>query len=112
MDVKKWFEEGTGLKIRELRYLAPPSLPYNIFIDTQITRGADYINNLIEHNITFEHYSDHLNDEDEKKISNFLNSEAKKFEKNSDWLNEEKMYITTFELDPFLEKVRKEKKNG
>lgn len=112
MDVKKWFENGTGLKIKELRYLAPPALPYNLFVDDKITRGADLRNDLVEHNITFEHYSEKLKDIDEQKIDDFLNKEHKKYEKNSEWLNEEKMFITTFELEPFLEKVRKENENG
>ena len=112
MDVKKWFEDGTGLKIKELRYLSPPTLPFNNFIDDKIVRGSDLRNDLIEHNITFEHYSEKLGDEDEQKIDVFLNKEHKKYEKSSEWLNEEKMFITIFELDPFLEKVRKENENG
>lgn len=41
MDIKKWFENGTGLSIKENRYLKMPQLPYNIFIDDTYTRGAD-----------------------------------------------------------------------
>ena len=108
MDVKQWFENGTGLKIKELRYLTPPKLPFNIFIDDKVIRGSDLRNDLIEHNITIEHYSEKLGEEDEKKIDDFLNTENKKYEKNSDWLNEEKMFVTIFELNPFLEKTKGE----
>ena len=30
MDIEKWFKEGTGFDIQELRYLSPPGIPYNI----------------------------------------------------------------------------------
>lgn len=107
MDIQEWFEKGTNLKIKEIRYLSPPSIPYNIFIDDLEIKGADDFNNIIEHNVTFEHYSNILHDKDEEKIINFLDKEKKKYEKSSDWLNNEKLFVTIFELDPFLEKRRK-----
>lgn len=113
MDIKKWFEDGTGLKIKELRYLAPTSLPFNIFVDDEVYTGSDLRNNLVEHNIVIEHYSENVNDEDEKLIEDFLNKEQKKFDKEREWLNDEKMFITVYTLHPFLEKIRKEsEENG
>lgn len=106
MDIKKWFEEGTKMKIKELRYLTPPSLPYNLFIDDKLYQGADLKNNLIEHNLVIEHYSEDIDDENEKIIEDFLNAELKKYEKNREWLNEEKMFVTVYELEPFIEKQR------
>lgn len=108
MDIKTWFESGTGMKIKELRYLKMPSLPYNIFIDDKVYRGADLKNNIIEHNIVIEHYSDTIDLVGEETIENFLNSENKRFEKSREWLQEEKLFVTVYEIDTFLEKVRKE----
>lgn len=108
MDIKKWFEDGTKLSIKENHLRKIISLPFNIFIDDKYYRGADFNNNIIEHNVTIEHYSETINTEDEIIIENFLNKEAIHFEKNRDWLQDEEMWVTLYELDAFLEKVRKE----
>lgn len=108
MDIKEWFETGTGMKIKELRYLKMPPLPYNIFIDDKVYRGADLKNNIIEHNIFIEHYSDAIDEANESIIENFLNNENRHFTKNREWLQEEELFVTVYELDTFLEKVRKE----
>lgn len=108
MDIKEWFETGTGMKIKELRYLKMPPLPYNIFIDDEVYRGADLKNNIIEHNIVFEHYSETIDESNEKIIENFLDNENIHFTKNREWLQEEQLFVTVYELDTFLEKVRKE----
>lgn len=108
MDIKEWFEKGTGMKIKELRYLKMPPLPYNIFIDSTAYRGADLRNNIIEHNVVIEHYSETIDEENEKIIENFLNDEQKQFERDREWLQEEAMFVTVYTLDTFLEKVRKE----
>lgn len=107
MDIKTWFEDGTKMKIKELRYLKMPPLPYNIFIDDTVYRGADLKNNIIEHNVFIEHYSETIDNENEKIIEDFLYSENRHFTKNREWLQEEKLFVTVYELDTFLEKIRK-----
>lgn len=107
MDIKEWFETGTGLKIKELRYLKTPDPPYNIFIDDETYRGADKRNNIIEHNITIEHYHESIDKSNETIIEKFLNDEEIHFNKNREWLQEENMFVTLYELDTFLEKIRK-----
>lgn len=108
MDIKQWFEEGTGMKIKELRYLKTPPLPYNIFIDEQVHRGADLRNNIIEHNVYIEHYSETIDETNEKIIEDFLNNEQKQFDKDREWLQEEGLFMTVYTLETFLEKIRKE----
>lgn len=108
MNVKKWFENGTGLKIKELRYLSPPQIPYNIFVDDQSVKGADLYNNIVEHNIVIEHYSEILDDAEIKIISNFLDNEKMKFEKSAEWLSSEKLFVTIFSLETFFEKIGKD----
>jgi hypothetical protein len=106
MDIKKWFEDGTKLAIKENRTRKITELPYNVFIDDKYYRGADLKNNIIEHDVTIEHYSETINTEDETKIENFLNKESIHFEKNREWLQDEEMWVTLYELNTFLEKVR------
>lgn len=113
MDVKTWFEKGTGLKIKELRYRSKPQLPFNIFIDDKIYRGSDNSTNIIEHNITIEHYSEDIDTNGENTIENFLNKEKAKlhyenYEKSHEWLETESMWITIYEIGTFLEKIREE----
>lgn len=108
MNVKEWLEKGTNLTWKELRYIKSPPLPYEIFIDELVYRGADELNNIIEHNISLEHYSENIDSTNEKIIEDFLDEEELHFEKNREWLNEEELYVTVYSLETFLEKVRKE----
>lgn len=107
MDVKEMLEKGTGLTWKELRYLKTPLFPYFIFIDDTYIRGADKYNNIKEHNLTLEYYNDVIDETYDKKIENFLNSEDYQYNKNREWLSEEKLYVTIYELDTFLEKIVK-----
>ena len=108
MDIKKWFEDGTKLTIKENRNRKITTLPFNIFIDDKYYRGADSNNNIIEHNVTIEHYSETINTEDETIIETFLNKESIHFEKNREWLQDEEMWVTLYELDKKKKKIRKE----
>ena len=102
MDIKSWFENGTNLKIKELHYLSKPSIPYNIYIDEISIRGADNLNNVIEHDITIEHYFD--NKSDEKIIEKFLDDEKIHYEKNKDWLQDEALWVSVYNLETIIEK--------
>ena len=111
MDVKSWFENGTGFKIKELRYLKPPKLPYFLYINKKNFRGADLLNNILENNITIERYSETNNDSDLKeieKIKKFLERNYYTYETETEWLDAENMYGTFCILDPIVEKIRKE----
>ena len=107
MDVKKWFENETGFKIKELRYLKPPKLPYFLFENQKKYRGADLLNNIVENNITIERYSETNSEEDLKdiqKVNNFLKKHYYDYEIQTEWLNDEKIYATFWVLDPIVEK--------
>ena len=108
MDIKKWLEDGTKFKWKELRYLKTPALPYYIFIDDTTYRGADKLNNIIEHDITLEMYSETIDATGEETIEMFLDSEEISYEKSREWLQTEEMYVTVYSLENLLEKVRKE----
>lgn len=107
MNIKDMLEKGTGLTWKELRYLKTPGFPYFIFIDDTYIRGADKWNNIIEHNLTLEYYNEVIDESYEKKIQDFLNNEDFEYKKNREWLSEEKMYMTVYEIETFLEKVVK-----
>ncbi len=84
-DIEEWFENGTGLKIRELRYLKTPPLPFNIFMDDIEYKGADLKNNIIKHNCVIEHYSEKIDTPEEKqqehKIEELIENKNWKYSK-------------------------------
>ena len=100
-------DNGTGLFWKEIRYLKAPSLPWFIFIDNTSTRGADALNNIVEHDLTLEYYYEKEDLQTEKAIEDFLNSEDYQYEKNTDWLEDEQLFVTVYEINTFLEKIRK-----
>ena len=108
MDINKMLNDGTGLEWKELRYLKTPPFPYFIYIDDTYIRGADKYNNIKEHNLTLEYYNDKEDSSYEKEIESFLNSEDYNYEKQKEWLSEEKMWMTIYEIDTFIEKVKRE----
>lgn len=107
MDIKKMLEDGTDLTWKELRYLKTPALPWFIFIDNTTVRGADALNNIIEHDLTLEYYYEKEDLQTEKKIEDFLNSEDYQYDKSTDWLEDEQLFATIYEIDTFLEKNKK-----
>lgn len=106
LDIAEWFEEGTGLKAKELRYIKAPPLPYVLFEDETNSRGADEFNNIIEHNIEIELYAERVEEILERKIKKFLDSEGLDTKMNREWLHNEECWCTTYEFI-ILEKVRK-----
>jgi len=107
MNVEEFLNNGTGLKWKELRYIQAP-YPWFIYIDEKYFRGADKLNNIIEHNLTLEYYDETINNSYEAKIESFLDKEGFFYEKNREWLDNEKLWITIYSLDTFIEKLRKE----
>lgn len=115
MNIEKWFKDGTGFDIKELRYLKPPKLPYFLYENEKEYRGADLIINIVENNITIERYSNTNNENDLldiKKVSDFLDKNLYEYEEQTDWLDDEGLYGTFWTLDTILEKIRKDDKNG
>ena len=113
MNIENWFKEGTGFKIKELRYLKPPALPYFLYVNRKIVRGADLLNNIVENNITIENVVENNsnNDSDLKeiqKVNELLKKDYYTYDSQTEWLDSEGMYGTFWVLDPILEKIRKE----
>lgn len=111
MQIENNFEKETGFKIKELRYLKPPKLPYFLYQNKKNYRGADLLNNIIENNITIERYSETDNEKDLKekqKVNDFLNKNNYEFEVQTEWLSAESLYGTFWVLEPILEKIRKD----
>ena len=86
-------------------------MPYFLYTNRKITRGADLLNNIIENNITIERYSETNNAsdlEEIQKVDELLKKNYYTYDSQTEWLDSEGMYGTFWVLDPILEKVRKE----
>lgn len=103
MDVEKELKKETSLPVKENRFLKAPKLPYIIYIIDKSKRGADDLNNISDNNITIEFYSEKIEKNIENKIENLLERYKMNYDKNREWLDDEKMFITVFEFN-FLEK--------
>ena len=111
MNIENWFEKGTGFKIKKLRYLKAPQIPYFLYTNKEDFRGADFLNNIIENNITIERYSSTNKEEDLKdikKVNKFFDKNNCTYNYQTEWIEDEELYGTFWFLDPILEKIRKE----
>ncbi|MCL1789951.1 MAG: hypothetical protein FWG40_01120 [Peptococcaceae bacterium] len=111
MDIRAWLEDGTGLPAKDTRYLKSPQPPYTLFSDDITYRGADLSKRMVGHSITIQHWALETETEKEERITKFLLDESDRglfssFRKYREWANDEKMYVTYFELALFWEKVR------
>jgi hypothetical protein len=114
MNVEEWFKKGTGFKIKKLRYLKPPKVPYFLYTNKEEYRGADLVINIVENNITIERYSNTNSEsdlEDINKVNDFLDKNNYEYDTQTEWLNSEDLYGTFWILSPIVEKIRKEVKN-
>lgn len=109
MNFKEKFEKGTGFEIKENRHLKPHKLPYFLFTNNITKRGSDTKLFIQENDILIERYSETNNEEDikqVKKIEEFLNKNDYEYEVITEWLDEEKLYGTFWDLDPIVEKIK------
>lgn len=75
MEFKELFEK-TGFKVKENRFLNVPPLPYIVFFDDQIHKGADGSKTVIvNHNLEVQLYVKSIEDKtDLKKLEEVLDS--------------------------------------
>lgn len=95
LDVKKLLEQ-TGLKVGEVAFSKPPSLPYIIILEDKEELGADYLNNITNRDITIEFYSEKINKEKEIEIENLLKSKSLKFKKGRVYIDSQKIFETIY----------------
>lgn len=113
MNFKDKIEKETGFKIKKNRYLKPPALPYYLYQNKITKRGSDTTLLIQENKILIERYSESNNSEDLKdieKINKFLKDNDYDYDEVTEWLDEEGLYGTFWDLDPILEKIREERK--
>ena len=96
-----------GIPSRESRFIKTPTAPFIVYFDAVEARGADDVNLIREHGVTFELYTDKNNDlskETIAKIENALDSRGIPYTKSDRvYIEAESYYQTTFDFD-YIEK--------
>ena len=95
-DIKTYLETETELPVADTAFDRPQKLPFVAFIDKTAQDGDDFHARIVEHNLTVEFYAERLDNENEGKLE-------KAFEKERQWLPDEKMFETIFTMN-FIEK--------
>lgn len=104
--------EGAGFTLnktyRETRFLKPPKTTYAVFNDTKEVRGADYVNNLVWHEVNIELYEYEPDPVAELAIEAQFDLIGMQYIKqNRYWLNDEQVYQIIYEFS-YLEKKGEE----
>lgn len=105
MDIKKILS-STGIKMKEVRFLKPPSLPYIVFFDNQNIRCSDnkFIHNGIlikDHEVTIELYISTLEEDLEhiEKVESAINTFLVDYTKEIEWIEEKEHFKITYEFE-------------
>ena len=107
MDFKTMLEGATGLPTEEIVFRKPQKLPFIIFIDKQQAMGDDYNTRLIAHDLTVEFYAERIDKEHEEKMEKLFKDENWKYTRERQWLEDQKCFVTVFEIVKFYEKIQK-----
>jgi len=104
MNVKEWFQKGTGLLIERVKYRSTPTYPYQIYTDKMEYYGPDSKRKLVRHSIMIERFSQVINNSDEELIETFLTNQNLSFIKYWQWLDKEECIKTTYEIEQITQK--------
>ena len=103
MNVKAWLEQ-TGLKAHETAQIKPEKLDYLIFYDRVTMRGADLVNNLVDHDLVVEHYAERQDAKSKATLENLFNEKQFSFQKSETFLSGNAIFCTIYSVN-FLEKM-------
>lgn len=102
-DIKTYLETETELPVADTAFDRQQKLPFVAFIDKTAQDGDDFNARIVEHNLTVEFYAERLDNENEGKLEKAFEKMNWKFEKERQWLPDEKMFETIFTMN-FMEK--------
>lgn len=95
MELKKWLREKTGLEVAETAFRKTTTLPYLIFDDDKVRRGADEKRCITEHNITL-YLCQEIRDKNlELKLEEVLEEQVE-YTKNVSFDKNDGFYITEY----------------
>lgn len=84
---------------KETRFLNPPTTSYVVYTAARDVRGADYLNLIVEHDITIELYQYAPDPESEKSIENQFDLNGIEYTKQPRyWIQEAQLYQVIYEF--------------
>lgn len=112
MELKELLEQ-TGLKVKENRFLNAPSLPYIVFYDEQLHKGADTGRAVIvDHNVTVELYVKSIEDKTNLiKVEDALDTLYVDYERVIEWVEVDSNFKVEYIFN-FVEKKKRGAING
>lgn len=108
MDLKEILEKETDLKVAEIRFVKPPSLPYIIFIQDKDVRGISKDNLIIDSDVSVELYTSVIDKNLEKKVRNVIIDNILNISQNDDeveiyqdreYIESQQMWMTHFDFN-------------
>lgn len=96
MDIKEWLEKALNVPTAETAFKKAQKLPFTAFIDKTKREGHDTANCITEHDLTVEYYDNVINKENEGKYEAMFDAAGIEYEKDREWIDTEKMYITVY----------------
>ena len=105
MDIKSWFE-NLGYPIAETAFIDETPLPSIVYLDEQENSGPDNANMITQHTVSIEFYSEIVDENAEKKIEGIPDEKGIPYTKERAWVDSERFFMTSYDLDEILEKRR------
>lgn len=103
LDIKLWLSK-LHLPVEETAFIKPPNLPYLVYLDVISSSGDDQLCcTLLEHDLNIELYQAKRNLTLENDVERLFRGKGFEYQKNVEWLVNEKMFMTMYSLN-FIEK--------
>jgi len=104
--------DAIALPKRETRFKVPPKGAYLIWLDECLRQGADDLNCITSHNVTFEVYAPMPDKEAEQSIEDVLDAYGISYFKYAcQWLDTESLFLTAYDFS-FMEKDDKQERGN
>ena len=97
-NIKEWLE-STGTKTADTAFKKAVSTPFQVFLDKQGVSGHDFGNEIVEHELAVEYYSDTVDEAGEKKLEELFDKEGMEYTKEREYISEERMYMTVYQTN-------------
>lgn len=104
MDIRKYFEEKTGLPTAEVAFTQPQKLPFVAIVDKTDEDGDDYHAQIVTHDLAVEFYAQRIDKKNEEKIEKAFEDKGWKAKKERIWIAGKETMFETIYTTNFTEK--------
>lgn len=91
--------QSISIKHRETQFVQPPKETFMVWYDDITRRGADNLNLIKEHAVSFELYAYKPDAAAEQQVEDALDAVAVEWQKTArQWIDSEKVYLTIYDF--------------